>query len=144
MNNGKTFSSLDGMACSYQCSDQSQFLPGHWQAMVLDFLRPSKTQPIYLKIILITPRIIWSLKFKKKKKKKNGGIVELLILTLNQIIRNEDAYFVVIMNNRLKIISVRCSHLRYRRIFSKIKLLMRGQKLFLPKKLWGGCSKLED
>ena len=32
MNNGKTFSSLDGMACSYQCSEQFQFLPGHWQA----------------------------------------------------------------------------------------------------------------
>ena len=40
MNNGKAFSSLDGMACSYQCSDQFQFLPGHWQAKVLDFLRP--------------------------------------------------------------------------------------------------------
>ena len=32
MNNGKAFSSLDSMACSYQCSDQFQFLPGHWQA----------------------------------------------------------------------------------------------------------------
>ena len=42
----------------------------------------------------------------KKKKKKNGGIVELLIPTLNKIIRNQDTYFVVIMNNRLKIISV--------------------------------------
>ena len=30
MNNGKAFSS----------SDQFQFLPGHWQAKVLDFLRP--------------------------------------------------------------------------------------------------------
>ena len=39
--------------------------------------------------------------------KKNGGIVELLILTLNEIIRNQSTYFVVIMNNRLKIISVR-------------------------------------
>ena len=38
--------------------------------------------------------------------KKNGGIVELLIPTLNKIIRNQDTYFVVIMNNRLKIISV--------------------------------------
>ena len=40
MNNGKTFSSLDGVACSYQCPDQFQFLPGHWQAKVLDCLRP--------------------------------------------------------------------------------------------------------
>ena len=38
--------------------------------------------------------------------KKNGGIVELLIPTLNKIIRNQDTYFVIIMNNRLKIISV--------------------------------------
>ena len=27
MNNIKALSSLDGMACSYQCSDQLQFLP---------------------------------------------------------------------------------------------------------------------
>ena len=39
--------------------------------------------------------------------KKNGGIVELLIPTLNKIIRNQGTYFVVIMNNHLKIISVR-------------------------------------
>ena len=36
--------------------------------------------------------------------KENGGICELLI-ALNKIIRNQD-YFVVIMNNRLKIMSV--------------------------------------
>ena len=47
----------------------------------------------------MTPGIIWSLKFKKKKK-KNGGIVELLIPTLNKTIRNQDTYFVVIMNNQ--------------------------------------------
>ena len=38
----------------------------------------------------------------------------------------------------------RCSPLKYGMIFSKQKLLMRGQKLFCAKKLWGGCSKLED
>ena len=38
--------------------------------------------------------------------KKNGEIVELLIPTLNKIIRNQGTYFVVIMNNRLKIINV--------------------------------------
>ena len=47
----------------------------------------------------MTPGIIRSLKFKKKKK-KNGGIVELLIPTLNKIIRNQGTYFVVIMNNQ--------------------------------------------
>ena len=41
-----------------------------------------------------------------QKKKKNGGIVELLIPTLNKIIRNHDTYFVAIINSRLKIISV--------------------------------------
>ena len=28
-NNGKVFSSLDDMACSYKCSDQFQFPRGH-------------------------------------------------------------------------------------------------------------------
>ena len=37
--------------------------------------------------------------------KSNSGIRELLI-TLNKIIRNQGTYFVVTMNNRLKIISV--------------------------------------
>ena len=36
----------------------------------------------------------------------NGGIVELLIASLNKSTRNQDTYFVVIMNNRLKVISV--------------------------------------
>ena len=38
-----------------------------------------------------------------KKNLKNGGIVELLIPTLNKIVMNQDTYFVIIMNNRLKI-----------------------------------------
>ena len=37
--------------------------------------------------------------------KRNGGIGELPV-TLNKIIRNQGSYFVVTMNNRLKIISV--------------------------------------
>ena len=37
--------------------------------------------------------------------KKNGGISKLLI-TLNKVIRNQGTYFVVIMNNHHKIISV--------------------------------------
>ena len=36
---------------------------------------------------------------------KNGEIVELLIPTLNKIIRNQGTYFVKIMNNHLKIMS---------------------------------------
>ena len=38
--------------------------------------------------------------------KRNSGIVELLMQILNKIIRNQSAYFVVIMNNRLEITSV--------------------------------------
>ena len=38
--------------------------------------------------------------------KKQRRIVELLMPTLNKIIRTQDTYFVAIMNNRLKIISV--------------------------------------
>ena len=74
--------------------------------------------------------------------KKNGGIVELLIPTLNKIIRNQGTYFVVIMNNRLKIISVRGAPapLKYGRNFFQKQLLLKGQKLFWAKKLWGGCS----
>ena len=66
MNNGKVFSCLDGMACSYQSSDQFQFLPGLWQVKRYWVSWDLKNNPIYLKIILITPRIIWSLKFKTK------------------------------------------------------------------------------
>ena len=43
---------------------------------------------------------------KRKKERENGGVVELLTPTLNKVIRNQDTYFVLIMNNRLKIISV--------------------------------------
>ena len=57
----------------------------------IGFLETLK-HPIHLKIISITPII--------------SIIVELLIPTLNKIIRNQGTYFVVIINNRLKIISV--------------------------------------
>ena len=40
MHNGVECFSLDVMSYSYHCSDQFQFLPGHWQVKVLDFLRP--------------------------------------------------------------------------------------------------------
>ena len=66
--------------------------------------------------------------------KENGGILELL-KTLNKIIRNQGTYFVVIMNNRLKINEYKwCSPL-YGRIFSKKQLLMRRQKIFWANKL---------
>ena len=69
--------------------------------------------------------------------KKNGGIAKLLIPILNNIIRNQGTYFVVIMGNHLKIISAHgASLLKYGKIFSKKKLFMRGLKHFWGKKLW--------
>ena len=67
MNNSKAFSSLDAMACSYQCSNQFQFLSGHWPAKRHWILKKPN-----LKIILITPGIIWSLKFKTKRMAELG------------------------------------------------------------------------
>ena len=74
MNNGKAFSSLDSMACSYQCSDQFSFYQGTDKPKNIGFLETLK-HPIYLKIISITPGIIWSLKFKTKKQWWNCGII---------------------------------------------------------------------
>ena len=69
MNNGKVFSSLDGMICSYQCSDQFHFLPGYG----IGFLETLKDPVNLLKNnLLIKPGIIWNLKFEKKKKKNCG------------------------------------------------------------------------
>ena len=70
----------------------------------------------------------------QKKKKKNAEMVELLIPTLNKIIKNRYIYFFVIMNNRLKIISV---HGVWEDFFQK-KLLVRGQKLFWANKIIRG------
>ena len=70
MNNDKAFSSLDGMACSYQCSDQFQFLPGHWQAKVLDFLRPSKKPANLFKNNLDNTRNNMKSQIQKKEEKK--------------------------------------------------------------------------
>ena len=89
-----------------------------------------ETQPIYLKIILVTPGIIWSLKFKTKEK---GGIVELLIPTLNNIIRNQDTYFFVIMNNYLKIISVHGAPTKVWEDFLQKKASHEGTKTFWSK-----------
>ena len=69
--------------------------------------------------------------------KKNGGIVELLIPTLNKIIRNQDTYFVVIMNNRPKIISVYGAPLYSMGGFSQKKASHEGTKTFLGKKIMG-------
>ena len=102
MNNGRAFYSLDGMAWIYQCSDQFQFLPGHWQAKRYWISWDLKKLNLFKNNLNNTRNNIKS----QIQNKKNGGIVELLIPTLNKIIRNQDTYFVVIMNNRLKIISV--------------------------------------
>ena len=71
--------------------------------------------------------------------------MKLLIPTLSKIIRNQDTYFVVIMNNRLKIISVHGAPLQSMgRFFSKKKASHEGTITFLGKKIMESCSKLED
>ena len=109
MNNGKAFSSLDGMACSYQCSDQFQFLPGLCQATRY-WISWDLKKPNLLKNNLNNTRNNVKTQIQNNVKsqiqnKRNGRIGELLV-TLNKIIRNQGSYFVVTMNNRLKIISV--------------------------------------
>ena len=85
MNNSKASSSLDGLACSYQCSDQFRFLPGHWPAkrywISWDLEKPN----LFKKNLNNTRNNIKS----QILNKKNGGIVELLIPTLNKIISNQ-------------------------------------------------------
>ena len=66
MNNGKVFSSLDYMTCSFQCFGQFQLLPGHWQAKRY-WISWDLKNPIYQKIILITLGTIWSFKFRTKR-----------------------------------------------------------------------------
>ena len=65
--------------------------------------------------------------------KRNGGIGELPV-TLNKIIRNQGSYFVVTMNNRLKIISVLGAPLKSMRGFFPKKASHERTKGFLGKK----------
>ena len=57
MNNGKTFPSLDSIACNNPWHDQLQLLPGHWQAKKYWISRDLQT-PNLLEKILITARTI--------------------------------------------------------------------------------------
>ena len=69
--------------------------------------------------------------------KKNGGIVQLLIPTLNKHIRNQVTYFVVIINNHLKIISVHGAPSKvWEESFQK-KASREETKTFLGKKIMG-------
>ena len=68
-----------------------------------------------------------------QKKKNNGGIGELLI-TLNKIIRNQGTYFVAIMNNRLKIISLLVLPSKAREDIFQKKASHERTKTFLGKK----------
>ena len=68
--------------------------------------------------------------------KKNVGVVELL--TLNKTIRTQGTYFVVIMNNRLKIVSIYVVlPSNVWEDFSKTRLLFRRPKHFLGQKIMG-------
>ena len=99
MNNGKAFSNLDGMACSYRCPDQFQLLPGYWQAKRYWISWDLKKVNSFKNNLNNTSNNMKS----QIQNKKNGGTAELLIPTLNNVIRNQGTYFIVIMNNRLKI-----------------------------------------
>ena len=93
MNNGKAFSSLDDMQ-----------LPVLWPVSVstgtltnqgIGFLETLETKLIYLKIILITPGIIWSLKFKKIKEKEwwNRGITNTNIFPRRSFSWGDEKFF---------------------------------------------------
>ena len=69
-----------------------------------------------------------------KKNLKNGGIVELLIPTLNKIVMNQDTYFVIIMNNRLKIM---LPSKAWEDFFQKKKASHEETKIFLGKTIMG-------
>ena len=84
MNNDKAFSRLDGMACSSQCSDQFQFLPGLWQDKQYWISWDIKKPNLFKNNLNNTRNNMKS----KIENKTNGGIEELLI-TLTKIIRNQ-------------------------------------------------------
>ena len=63
--------------------------------------------------------------------------MELLGSTLNKIIRNQDTFFVVIMNNRLKIIRAHDAPLYDMGGFFPKKVSREGTKTFLGKEIMG-------
>ena len=69
MNNGKAFSSFDDMACSDSALTNFSFSKGTDKAKGTAFPEIFKN-PIYYKIVLITPGIIWSFKLKAKEIEK--------------------------------------------------------------------------
>ena len=85
MNNGKAFPSLNQMTCSYSAQAKFSFYEGTDKPRRIGFFKTFKN-PIYQKIILITPGIIWSLKLKAKRTEE-VLVLELLIPTLNEIVR---------------------------------------------------------
>ena len=100
----------------------------------IGFLETLETKLIYLKIILITPGIIWSLKFKTKKEWWNCGITNtnikqncyesryLFCCNYEQSSRNNQCTW--------------CSLLNYGRIFSK-KSFSWGDKNIFGQKYYG-------
>ena len=84
MNNGKAFSSLDGMASSYQCYQTSFSFYQELTSQGIGFLETLKNPANLFKYNLNKTRNNMKSQIQKKKtKKKNGGIVELLIHSTN-------------------------------------------------------------
>ena len=98
---------------------------------VLGFVRPWK--PNLFKNNLNSTRNNMKSQFQNK---SNSGIRQLLI-TLNKIIRNQGTYFVVTMNNRLKIISVIGIPLQSMRWFFQKKAFHERTKFFWGQKNYG-------
>ena len=75
MNDGKAFSSSwhDGMTCSYQCPDQFQLLPGHYQAKT-HWISRYPQKPNLLQNNTNDTRNNMKSQIKKK---KNGGSISL-------------------------------------------------------------------
>ena len=93
------------MTCSYQSALTSSVSTRTVTIQGIGFLETLKNLANLFKNNLNNNNARNNMKSQVKKKEKNGGIVELLIPTLNKIIKKQDTYFVVIMSNRLKIIS---------------------------------------
>ena len=74
---------------------------------------------------------------KSQIQKKKVEFLELLVSTLNKIIRNQDTFFVVIMNNCLKVISAHGAPLYGMGGFFRKRSFSWGYKSFFGKRNYG-------
>ena len=84
MNNGKAFSSLDDMVCSYQYSDQFQFLPRALTSQDIGFLETLKNPANLFKNNRNNTRNNMKSQIQKKKKKKEWWNCEITNTNIKQ------------------------------------------------------------